>query len=396
MIISKKQADPLSYSLNRRCYGMASIQKVNGKWRYRVSYKEGGKYRTKTKGGFRTKKECEMAAAELEKKLEHGYDINAGDQLFSEYMRNWFEVFRKGKNSFDNDADIRRAVEFVEEYFEGVRLKDITRMMYQETLNKYGETRSTASVRKHHTYMRACLREALSDGVIYRDPTFNVVAKGKIESKDEKLKFLNYEEVKKLTEVTNNGLRFRYISRYIILFAIATGARFSEINGLTWNCVDFEDKTVTINKTWDEKYTKDFSNTKNYASNRTITIDEKTLKMLERLKKYQKKQALKTGLRNEKNLVFINSKFELVSNAAVNKTLRNLCKKAGIKEITCHGLRHTHASMLLYEGVNIKYVSRRLGHSDIVTTLQTYSHIMDEMEQKESRVVDETIRKLYG
>lgn len=61
----------------------------------------------------------------------------------------------------------------------------------------------------------------------------------------------------------------------------------------------------------------------------------------------------------------------------------------GIKPITCYGLRHTHASMLLYKGMNIKYVSRHLGHKDIVTTFQTYSHILDEMEQKESRAMEE-------
>lgn len=375
---------------------MASIQKVNGKWRYRVSYKENGKYKTKTKGGFRTKKECELAAAELEKQLHGGYDINAGDRLFSEYIRTWYEVFRKGKKSPDNDADIRRTVEFVEEYFPGVKLKELTREMYQAALNKYGETRSTASVKKRHTYMRMCLKEAIAEGHIVRDPTFNVVAKGKVEPKDEELKYLNYEEVKRLIQVTKDGLRFRYISRYIILFAIASGARFSEILGLTWDCVDFKNKTVTINKTWDEKYKKDFDNTKNYSSNRTITIDEQTLKILEKLRTDQNKHALKTGLRNEKNLVFINNKFELVSNNAVNKTLSDLCKKAGISQITCHGLRHSHASMLLYAGVNIKYISRRLGHSDIVTTLQTYSHVIDEMEQKESRVVDETMKELYG
>lgn len=376
---------------------MASIQKMkNGRWRYRVSYKENGKYKTKTKGGFRTKKEAELAAAELERQLHKGYDINAGDQLFSEYMRNWYEVFRKGKKSEDNDNDIRRAVEFVEKYFPDVKLKDLTREMYQKALNEYGETHSTASVKKHHTYMRACLKEALADGIIYKDPTFNVVAVGKVEPKDEEIKYLNYEEAAKLLRVTAGNLQQRYISRYIILFALATGARFSEIIGLTWDCVDFENKTVTINKTWDHKYKKWFDNTKNYASKRTITVDDHTLSILKDLKRKQAQLAIKTGLRNEHNLVFINSKFELVTNNAVNKTLRLLCKKANIKEITCHGLRHTHASMLLFKGVNIKYVSRRLGHKDIVTTLQTYSHIMDEMEQKESRQVDATMTELYN
>ena len=150
---------------------------------------------------------------------------------------------------------------------------------------------------------------------------------------------------------------------------------------LTWDCVDFEKKLITINKKWDRD-SKDFGDTKNFASKRTITIDEDTLKLLSKLKHYQNKIAIRTGLRNEKNLVFINSKFQSVTNEAVNKTLKRLCKMAGVKEITCHCLRHTHASILLYQGVNIKYISRRLGHKDIVTTLQTYSHIMDEMEQK--------------
>jgi len=158
---------------------MASIQKTKSGWRYRVSYKENGKYKTKTKGGFRTKKEAELAATELERKLNQGYDVSASEQLFSEYIRNWYEVFRKGKKSEDNDNDIRRTVEFVEKYFPGVRLKDLTRTMYQQALNEYGKTRSTASVKKHHTYMRACLREAMAEGIILRDPTFGAVAKGK-------------------------------------------------------------------------------------------------------------------------------------------------------------------------------------------------------------------------
>ncbi|WP_233414576.1 site-specific integrase [Thermaerobacillus caldiproteolyticus] len=244
--------------------------------------------------------------------------------------------------------------------------------------------------------MRACLKEALADGIIHKDPTFNAIAVGKVAPKDEDIKYLNYDEVAKLLKVTIDNLQLRYISRYIILFALATGARFSEIIGLTWDCVDFKNKTITINKTWDHKYKNDFDNTKNYASLRTITVDEHTLNILKDLKAKQNELALKTGLRNEKNLVFVNSKFELVTNNAVNKTLRMLCKKAKIKELTCHGLRHTHASMLLFKGVNIKYVSRRLGHKDIITTLQTYSHIMDEMEQKESRQVDLTMEELYN
>ncbi|MBB6285229.1 tyrosine-type recombinase/integrase [Geobacillus subterraneus] len=374
---------------------MASIQKTKSGWRYRVSYKENGKYKTKTKGGFRTKKEAELAAAELEKQLHKGYDINAGDQLFPEYMRNWFELYKKGKYSLAHERNIELSVQLVEEYFAGVKLKDLTRDMYQKFINEIGKNHTTATVRKRHTYIRSCLRDAIEEGIITRDPTYKVIIKGEVETKSDELKYLNFDEVKRLVAEIKKGMKPKYMSRYIILFAIATGARFSEIIGLTWDCVDFKNKTITINKTWDFKDKNDFSDTKTFDSKRTITIDDETLNMLKELRKHQNELAMKTGLRNTKNLVFINTKMEIVTNNAVNKTLRALCKKIGIKTITCHGLRHTHASMLLYKGVNIKYVSRRLGHKDIVTTLQTYSHILDEMEQKESRQVDLAMEELY-
>ena len=112
----------------------------------------------------------------------------------------------------------------------------------------------------------------------------------------------------------------------------------------------YKNKTVTINKTWDFKDKNDFSDTKTFDSKRTITIDDETFHMLKELRKHQNELAMKTGLRNTKNLVFINTKMEVVTNNAVNKTLVALCKKVGVKTITCHGLRHTHASMLLYKG----------------------------------------------
>ena len=374
---------------------MASIQKTKSGWRYRVSYKENGKYKTKTKGGFRTKKEAELAAAELEKQLHKGYDINAGDQLFPEYMRNWFELYKKGKHSKEHDKNVELSVKLVEQYFQGVKLKELTRDMYQKFINEIAENRATETVKKRHTYIKECIKAAIEEGIITRDPTYKIVVKGKKKGKDEELKYLNYEEAKRLIAEIKKDMNPKYISRYIILFAIATGTRFSEILGLTWDCVDFKNRLITINKTWDYKYTNDFADTKTYSSKRTIKIDVDTCKMLKELKKAQNETAIKTGLRNEKNLVFVNTKMELVSNNAVNKTLKMLCRKLGLKEVTMHSLRHTHASMLLYRKANIKYISKRLGHKDIGITLQTYSHILDELEQAENTLLDEVMDDLY-
>jgi integrase len=375
---------------------MASIQKLKSGWQYRISYKKDGKYSTKSENGFKTKKEATIAAAEMEQRLNKGYNVNAADRLFPEYFRDWYELYRKGKKSNDNDNDIRRAVEFAEKNFIGVKMKELTRDMYQRVLNKFGENRSSATVKKHHTYMRACLRDAIEDGVIVRDPTYKAVAVGKVAPKEEELKFLNYEEVEKLLQELKGNLQLRYISRYVIIFSLATGCRFSETMGLTWDCVDLVNRKVRILKTWDYKYTGSFDNTKNYASRRTITIDQTTCDILAELKASQEKHSVLSGLKNNLNLCFVNSQMKLVSNNAVNKTLKSLCKKLEIKEITSHSLRHTHASVLLYKKINVKYISRRLGHKDIVTTLQTYSHVLDEMEQMESREVDTLMDNLHN
>jgi integrase len=375
---------------------VASFKKLETGWQYRVSYKKDGKYKTKSANGFSTKKEAQIAAAAVDQQLHKGYNINAGDKLFRVYFEEWYEIYRKGKKSKDNDNDIRRAVEFAAKAFPDTKLKELTRDEYQKALNHFGKDRASATVKKHHTYMKACLQDAIQDGVIFKDPTYRVIAKGLKDPKQEELKYLNYKDTVKLIGVITEGIKPTYISRYIILFGLATGCRYSEIIGLTWDCIDFKNKTVKIEKTWDYKYTEDFSNAKNYQSKRVITIDDDTLVYLKQLKHHQNQFFLRNGLKNEKNLVFMNENFELVSNNAVNKTLRKFCKKVNIKEITCHGLRHTHASILLYQNINIKYVSRRLGHIDITTTLKVYQHVLDELSQRENDVVSHTIKKMYA
>lgn len=376
------------------------VYKRNGKWRFRVSYKkhDGSYGRINSKIGYEKKKEAENAESEVIMRLYRGNDLKAGEMLFTAYFEEWFEIFREGKNSIENDKDIRRAIDFARKYFPVTTLSSLTRKEYQAALNKFGKTHATATVKKHHTYMRMCIKEAIQEGIIFKDPTYNIKAWGQVPEKRESEKYLSKKEAQLLIKQLLVDFKHSYTSRHIILFMLATGTRFSEAIGLTWDCVDFENKAVKINKTWDYKYTNDFSNTKNYASVRTITVDQQTIENLKQLKKWQIQEKLKQNLVNKKDLVFISSSDELpVTNTAVNKTLRKFQKKVGCRElITSHGLRHTHASILLYRGLNIKYVSRRLGHNTIVTTLETYSHIIDELEQKGSREVDNVMNEIYG
>ncbi len=98
---------------------------------------------------------------------------------------------------------------------------------------------------------------------------------------------------------------------------------------------------------------------------------------------------------NPLNLVFCSEQQTPISNNGINKTLKKICQHLNIQTITCHVLRHTHGSVLLYHNLNIKYVSRRLGYKEIVTTLQIYSHVLDELEQTENRKVDAVMEELF-
>ncbi|WP_088815678.1 MULTISPECIES: site-specific integrase [Listeria] len=375
-----------------------TVYKRDNSWRFRISYKKAdGTYsRINSKENYRTKKEAELAEFDLKQKMHRGFDVSNSELLFTDYFEEWYEIYRKGKNSIENDKDILRAINFAKKSFPFIKLKELDRKTYQKKLNEFASNHATATVKKHHTYMRMCIKEAIQEQLIFRDPTYNIIVKGKVPQKKESEKFLSEAESQLLISSLLEGLKEEYLSRYIILFQLSSGARFSEALGLTWDCVDFSNNNITINKTWDYKYTNDFSNTKNYASNRTITMDNNTMHLLKQLKTAQQKQKLQNFISKKKNLVFASFEDGLpVSNNAVNKVLRRFSQPIAREIITSHGLRHTHASILLYRGVNIKYISRRLGHKDIITTLQTYSHIIDEMEQKSSREVDEVMNILY-
>ena len=374
---------------------LASFRKYHGTWQYRVTYKVGKKYKQKSASGFRTKAEAKIAAADMETNIKHGAQIDKSNMMFSDYIKNWYETFRKGKKSERNDEDIDRTVRFVKDAFAGVRMKELTREVYQRALNGYAETHATASVSKRHIYMKACLREAIEDGIIFRDPTFKAIVKGKKPNKPEESKYIGFMDAKRLGLYMINRLDLRYISRHMILFGLASGCRLAEILGLTWDCIDFKNQTVRIYRAWDYRKKHTFCKTKNEASKRVIKIDNVTINWLKKLKKEQQETFGRRHIENKNNLVFVNDRCQQVSDNACIKALKKACRRIGCTEISMHGLRHTHASILLYQGVNINYVSRRLGHSSVVTTLKIYTHILDELKQRDAETSQMIIGGLF-
>lgn len=258
-----------------------------------------------------------------------------------------------------------------------MRLCDINRVSYQELLNKYAEEHERQTTMDFHHQLKAAILDALDDNLISRDPTRKVIIKGKNPSQ-KKPKYLNQYQLHTLIKFLHLGDTLNY--DWLILLIAKTGMRFSEAIALTPEDFDFSKQTLSINKTWNYKDGGGFQPTKNKSSVRKIQIDWMVVSQFSGLIKDLDK----------KEPIFIKKP---IFNSTINDILQRRCEEAEIPTITIHGLRHTHASLLLFEGVSIASVAKRLGHASINTTEKTYLHIIQELENKD---IDLVMRSLSG
>ncbi|MCC9080235.1 site-specific integrase [Enterococcus faecium] len=164
----------------------------------------------------------------------------------------------------------------------------------------------------------------------------------------------------------------RFASRFMILVAGATGMRFAELLGLTWNHVDLNKGIISIDRAWDYQDKNDFCPTKNIQSIRKVPLDSEMVSIVSRFKQKQSELFEKLDIVPKHDFVFYNAKEGLISNNAVNKKLKELLKQLSIETpLTIHGLRHTHASILIFKGINIMAVSKHLGHKNLAVTMET-------------------------
>ena len=357
---------------------MASIYKRGKTWTYKVYYYDNGKQKAVSKGGFKSKAEARDASILRENEMLQGKNFSKEKMLLADYMENWANLYKDGTIAYKSMRRLKTITAYVREYY-NVPLKDITIDNYQQFLNTLALTRSKPTVKKYHDYVKACIKHAIQSKILVYDPTVAVVIKGNDErTKDEDIKHLSYSEFNALHKALMDGINPFYTARYVILLGMYTGARFGECLGLTWDCIDFENCTIRIEKGFDYHYTNDFTDGKTKNSKRTIEVNHELLDVLQQLPRD-----------NEDDRVFTR-----MSNNAVNKTLEHALKRAGIeKVVTFHALRHTHASILLSQGVQLLTVSRRLGHADANITLKTYAHILDDMKIKEAQKIKEILTR---
>lgn len=300
-------------------------------------------------------------------------------ELFHIYYKRWITIYKEGAIRSITMAKYLMTHQWLVKLVPNLKLCDLTRISYQQLLNDYATEHERQTTMDFHHQLKGAVLDAVDEGLIERDPTRKAIIKGKT-PREKKPKYLNQFELH--TMLTNLNLKQEINWDWFILLLAKTGMRFSEALALTPKDFDFVHQTLSINKTWNYKSDGGFLPTKNQSSIRKIQLDWQTI--------IQFSQLLK-GLPEDKP-IFVHTKGKIY-NSTVNSVLARLCKKANVPIISIHGLRHTHASILLFAGVSIASVARRLGHASMATTQKTYLHIIQELENKD---IDLVMRSLSG
>ena len=272
-------------------------------------------------------------------------------KLFHKYYKEWIELYKKDAVRHATLVKYELAHKHVKEICPNLHLHQLDRKSYQLLLNKFAENHTHETTLDFHHHLKACLVDAYEDGIIRVNPTRKAIIKG-TQKRKKKKKFLNRDELQALLSELNLPAEVNW--DWFIYLISKTGLRFAEALALTPADFDYENQQININ--------------------------------LKAFKKLIKEK-------DPDQPIFVNQD-QKIFNSTINSRLATLCRHANIPTISIHGLRHTHASLLLFQGVSVLSVSRRLGHANITTTQETYLHIIKELETKDNRKILKHLKEL--
>ncbi len=250
-----------------------------------------------------------------------------------------------------------------------VKLSDLTPLMFrnywQELIDGGLSPRTVSYI---HTITSSALKQAVMDGALITNP---LLAVKRPRQERRQAVALEPEEIERLREVITDAVYKR-----LIHVALATGLRRGEIQALTWDDIDFKEARLSVNQSVIRENGHEVVSTalKTKSSRRTITIDEKTIAVLQTQRAYCQSLMLQNrwpGI----HFVFPREDGSPMRQNTLSKKFSQYAKEAGIENATFHSLRHTHATELVKAGIHFKIIQTRLGHSSFAITMDTYSHI---------------------
>lgn len=339
-----------------------------------------------TKRNFKSPKAARLAAARLELDVEkNGIPIKS-KSTFKEVAELWLANY---KNTVKASTYSRTKIIFnkhIYPKFENLNISKINTIYCQKVLNEWSKSGSSKQFPLFLNYMSKVFKYGISIGVATENPILNVIVPKNLEdgSQEKKLKHYTKEQLQQfLNEVEKEEIEYLRIRDYALFRLLAfSGCRIGEVLALTWDDVDLSTNEMKITKTVTKSDVYYISETpKTKKSNRSFFLDQKTISTLKRWKLEQKKHLFKLGFSNPSR-IFTNDENNFTINQAVTDRYNRYRERTDLPNIGLHGFRHTHASMLYNAGSDHKEVQERLGHSNIMTTMNTYTHLTEDKKEE--------------
>jgi integrase len=354
---------------------MVKVKKsINGTYEFRASLgfdPVTGKRIQKRKSGFKTIAEAKKAYAELllnveEEEEQQANSTNVDSMNFKEFTETIFIPWYKNKVKESTYINRKNSIDKHFACFYDFSLVEITPLILQEWQIKMSEKCSSQYVRSIQGLLSIAFDRAIVLGLMKENPSKII---GNVKKEKSKIDFWTKEEFEKVISQIYVEDYFQHFQFVCIWLLFMTGMRVGEATAIQWSDIDLDKRTLSVSKTlfYQNVDNYKFTEPKTRASNRLLALDEDTVTILQ---KWQKVQA--ESCQTEFVLSYNGVPTQKFT---ISYAINRYAKAAGVHRIRIHGLRHSHASLLISMNQNPLVIKDRLGHEDIQTTLGTYGHL---------------------
>nr|WP_156238894.1 site-specific integrase [Enterococcus faecalis] len=344
-----------------------------------------GKQIHTTRRGFKTKKEASLALAQLRLKSNSNEIIIDSKMTFEELTTAWLEQYKNTVKESTYVVQELAIKKHILPLFGKIQVTKISVPYCQKQVNywfsyykKYSNLIGLTS---------SILQFAIPLKIIQVNPMNNIVRpkkQKKIDEEEFSAPFYSKQELIKFLNIVEKDYSFQlYIMFRLLAF---TGLRKGELLALRWKDINFSNGTLSVKQTLTtvSGWRLEFQTPKTQKSVRTMSLDATTIQLIKKWKNEQRKCFLKLGINalDKDQLLFTQEDNRPIYLDYLNHNLRKIVNDNNLKEMTVHGFRHTHCSLLFEAGSTIKEVQERLGHTDIKTTMNIYAHVTEKQKEK--------------